>query len=73
MAKRLNTVEEVISELGGYNAVRELTNRHGTPSTVLMWKVRKSFPPNTYAVMKAALHARNADAPDSLWNMAEAS
>ena len=73
MVKHLRTVEDVISELGGNNAVRELTNRGGTPSTVLMWKVRKAFPPNTYAVMKAALHAKGADAPDSLWNMAQAS
>lgn len=72
MLKQLTTPEEVISELGGFDSVRELTNRN-SPSAVPMWKFRGTFPPNTYAVMKAALRARGADAPDSLWNMAEAS
>lgn len=72
MVRQLNSIEEVISILGGIEAVRELTKREGT-SAVPMWKVRKTFPTNTYAIMKAALHARDADAPDALWNMAEAS
>jgi hypothetical protein len=71
MVKQLNSIEEVISELGGIEAVRELTRRP-TTSVVPMWKVRKTFPTNTYAVMKAALRVKGADAPDSLWNMAEA-
>ena len=72
MVKQLNSIEEVISELGGFDAVRELTKRESI-SAVPTWKYRGSFPPNTYAVMKAALHARNAEAPDGLWNMAEIS
>lgn len=72
MVKKLKTVEEVISELGGFDAVKELTNRGGR-WTVPMWKHREKFPPNTYAIMKSALRAKNADAPASLWNMAEAS
>lgn len=70
--KQLLTIEDVFSELGGAKAVAELTNRIENP-TVAMWKVRKTFPTNTYAVMKAALRAKDADAPDALWNMAEAS
>ena len=72
MVKQLNTVEEVISELGGFDAVKELTNRNSA-SAVPMWKHRQTFPPTTYVVLKTALHAKGADAPDSLWNMAEAS
>jgi len=72
MIKQLHTVEEVISALGGFDVVKELTNRN-SPSVVPMWKHREQFPPNTYAVMKAALRSKNADAPASLWNMAEAS
>lgn len=69
MVKQLQSVEDVISELGGNDAVRELTNR-GKPSAVLMWKVRQTFPRETYLIMKAALREKGADAPDSLWKMA---
>ena len=72
MVKQLSSIEDVISELGGIDAVRELTHRTRSTSAVPMWKVRKTFPTNTYAVMKAALRAKGADAPDSLWNMAQA-
>jgi hypothetical protein len=72
MLKQLNTVEEVILELGGPIAVRQLANLK-SPSAVWNWKDRNGFPPKTYTVMKAALRARGADAPDALWNMAVAS
>lgn len=68
MAKQLHTVEEVISELGGFDAVRELTNRRGQ-WTVPMWKHRKKFPPTTFTVLKAALDAKGASAPVTLWGM----
>jgi hypothetical protein len=68
MVKQLSTIEEVISELGGPRAVAELTNR-GSVSAVPTWKLRKSFPTNTYAVMKAALEAKGFAAPDHLWGM----
>lgn len=72
MVRQLNTVEDVISELGGFDAVRELTGRDSA-SAVPMWKVRQTFPANTFSIMKKALHAKGADAPDALWNMAMAS
>lgn len=72
MPKQLTTIEQVIAELGGPAAVAELTCRTSL-SAVPMWKLRQTFPSNTYVVMKAALKAKGADAPDSLWNMAEAS
>jgi hypothetical protein len=67
--RTLTSIEEVIDALGGTKAVAELTKR-SSPSAVPNWKTRK-FPPNTYAIMKAALQAQGADAPDSLWNMME--
>ena len=69
MNKQLNTVEEVISELGGYQAVRELTEKNSNLSTVMMWKTRQKFPATTYARMQAALRAKGATAPDDLWGM----
>lgn len=74
MVKRLSTIEQVISELGGKDAVAELTKhtrraKRTSASTVPMWMNRKAFPPKTYAVMKAALRQRGFDAPDSLWKM----
>lgn len=64
----LNSVEAVISALGGVKAVQELTRR-ASESAVPNWKLRKSFPSNTYAVMKAALKAKGCTAPDHLWGM----
>ena len=66
----LSSIEQVIEALGGTKAVAELTNR-ASPSAVPNWKLRKSFPLNTYLVMKAALHAKGASAPDALWKMPE--
>lgn len=64
----LNSVEEVISKLGGVKAVQELTRR-ASDSAVPNWKLRKAFPTNTYAVMKAALEAKGFIASDDLWGM----
>jgi hypothetical protein len=68
MITHLHTVEEVIDELGGFDAVKELTNRN-SPSAVPMWKNRNKFPPNTYVAMISALHAIGKTAPSSLWGM----
>jgi hypothetical protein len=68
MTKQLSTIEEVISELGGVDAVKELTNR-ASSSAVPMWKNRKRFPTTTYKVMKSALQQRGVDALDKLWGM----
>lgn len=65
---KLNTVEEVILKLGGVKAVQELTRR-ASDSAVPNWKLRKAFPTNTYAVMKAALESKGCTAPDDLWGM----
>ena len=66
--KELSTVEEVISELGGLDAVKVLTRAEGD-SVVPMWKNRKRFPAKTYTVLKPALEERGLTAPNSLWGM----
>jgi hypothetical protein len=68
MIKRLQTVEEVIAELGGPKAVGQLTERKSA-SAVPMWKNRKRFPPKTYTILQAALKERGLSAPNDLWGM----
>jgi hypothetical protein len=68
MLKQLCTVDEVIKELGGYPAMRELIPRKST-SAALMWNFRNKFPANTFLVLTAALEAKGASAPASLWGM----
>jgi len=68
MIKHLNSVEEVISELGGARAVAELTDAKAK-NVVPMWKNRNKFPATTHARLQAALRLRGAEAPDELWGM----
>lgn len=68
MAKELSSVDEVISELGGAEAVRALTKAKGA-SVVPMWKTREQFPAKTYTILKPALEERGLTAPNSLWGM----
>lgn len=69
MVKHLETVDEVIAELGGTKAVAELTNRRKDSSAVLMWKNRRRFPTNTFTLLQPELERRNAIAPNKLWGM----
>jgi hypothetical protein len=69
--RHIQTVEDVISELGGPKAVQELC-RLESSSAVPTWKLRGAFPPRTYAVMQSALATRGATAPDDLWKMVAA-
>ena len=68
MIKHLSTIEEVIAELGGFDAVKELTNAQA-PSVVPMWKHRKKFPAVTFTTIQTALQQRGMSAPNSLWGM----
>jgi hypothetical protein len=68
MRKRLQTVEEVIAELGGTDAVKALTHR-ASPSAVPTWKYRKRFPTTTFTILQAALNERGLTAPNDLWGM----
>ncbi len=68
MVKQLTSIEEVISELGGPVAVKDLTKRRSA-SAVPMWKSRRKFPASTYTTLKEALQARGLTAPNELWGM----
>jgi hypothetical protein len=69
MVKYLETVEEVITELGGYKRLAQLTERGASVSLVANWKYRKLFPAKTYAVLQDELRKHGATAPNSLWGM----
>lgn len=66
--RTLNSTEDVIEALGGNQAVAAITRRN-KDGVVWNWKDRKTFPANTYVVLKAALKERGLSAPDSLWGM----
>ena len=68
MSKNLHTVAEVVEELGGAQAVKDLTKR-ASSSVVPVWKYRGKFPPNTFVVLQSALEARGLRAPSKLWGM----
>ena len=63
----LQTISEIIDELGGNRAVGELTGTK--PKSVSMWKTFGKFPWRTQMTIVEALRARNLTAPTSLWGM----
>jgi len=66
----LTTSAAVIDRLGGNTEVAKITGARA--KTVSMWRtVERGFPPETYAVLSAALAARNLQAPLSLWKQIE--
>lgn len=65
----LNTAPEVITALGGFKDVADLTGR--LSKTVWYWSNTGSFPSNTYVLLKEALATKGKTAPDSLWDMME--
>lgn len=68
MIRELETVDQVVSELGGSDAVRKIT-RSKYVSTVSNWIKDGKFPPKTYKVMQNKLCALGLSAPDRLWGM----
>lgn len=70
MVRKLTSVEEVVSALGGSKATGELARR-ASPSAGWNWIDRNGFPPDTYVVIQAALKEIGATAPDALWGMVE--
>lgn len=72
MGKQLNTVNEVIEELGGPQVVEELTkflSKRRPVSRIPMWKIRNRFPPKSYTVLQRELERRGKKAPPQLWGM----
>lgn len=68
---KLASAREVITALGGLDAVAALTGRKYV--TVSSWQSRlHGFPPSTYVVMTEALRRAGYIAPDTLWRQTEA-
>ncbi|WP_316165374.1 MULTISPECIES: hypothetical protein [unclassified Bradyrhizobium] len=68
ITRRFETTGQVFDALG-VGGVMALTR--GNKTAVYYYKASGKFPPKTYVVLKAALSAIGADAPDSLWQMIE--
>jgi hypothetical protein len=66
--RRFETVAEIFDAFG-VNGIMALTG--GKHTAVLYYRTSGKFPPKTYVVLKAALAAIGAEAPDSLWQMIE--
>jgi hypothetical protein len=71
MVRELHTIEQVIAEIGGPQAVMKLTKRSSS-SLVPVWKHRGKFPGYTYPAIQNALKAKGATAPDELWKLERA-
>jgi hypothetical protein len=65
--KRLNTVDAVITALGGNVAVGRWAGVRS--QAISMWKSRGQFPPATYLLFRTELRRRRLSAPDELWRM----
>ena len=63
----LKSTKEVISALGGIEAVAKLTDSQY--SAVGNWSAFDQFPAKTYVILKKALIRKGHAAPDSLWHM----
>jgi hypothetical protein len=66
--RQFQTTAEVFDALG-IDGVMALTG--GQKTAVHHYKSCGHFPPKTYVVLRAALAAIGAEAPDSLWQMIE--
>jgi hypothetical protein len=63
---RLDTLEDVVRELGGVVQVARITRR--TPPSVRNWRRKGAFPSALYFVMIDELLDRGFYAPRSLWS-----
>ncbi len=68
MELTLQTTESVIDELGGNQAVSELTGTLNAKA-VSNWRSSNLFPAWTYLILTTALQARGKAASDTLWKM----
>lgn len=66
MAK-LKTTIDVIDFLGGNDSVAGMLDTNY--KAVANWRYSGEFPANTFTALRAALRARRATAPVSLWSM----
>jgi hypothetical protein len=70
MTAELTSTSAVVTALGGFQAVAELTGRKY--NAVWNWAQAQHFPPNTYLVMTKELRRLGKSAPATLWKMTEA-
>ena len=63
--RRLDTLEDVVRELGGVVQVARITRR--TPPSVCKWRRKGMFPSALYFLMIDELLDRGFYAPRSLW------
>lgn len=68
MPKQINSVDEVIDELGGNAVVGRLFDPPLTGNAVGNWRER-GLPPETFVALTTALNQKNLYAPPSLWRM----
>lgn len=67
--RTLNSVAEIVDELGGRAAVARMTDR--TTQAVTNWKASQRFPSQTFLLLMHELAARGCTAPASLWSMSD--
>ncbi len=69
LMRRLDKIQQVITELGGPTACGRLTGH--TPQAVVAWRRRRQLPSKTFIILQRALLDQGAIAPASLWGMVE--
>lgn len=67
--RELQTVDEVIDQLGGTAATARLTARKD--QHVSNWRAAKRLPADTFLILRAALAERGLTAPARLWGIRE--
>jgi ribulose-phosphate 3-epimerase len=67
MSEVLDTVEAVVTALGGTKQVRDLTGA-GSPQQVYNWKVRGRFPAKLFVIMSGRLRELGCEADPGLWD-----
>lgn len=67
MLHRLDTVDDVITKLGGPTEVGRLTGK--TPQAVWNWGPRGRMAPDVFLIMSAELERRGFTAPAELWSI----
>jgi hypothetical protein len=67
--KELNSVDEVIAELGGPTAAARISALGVSAQAVSNWRMRKRLPAEKYLVVSSELRQRGFSAPASLFGI----
>ncbi len=65
MAEQITTTTDVISALGGTQAIQDLLGVG--QQAISHWRTQNRFPPHTFVTVQAALMKRGLSADVSLW------